>query len=159
MQNVPNTYDNGEERAQSAASSTSGAGAGDIGDSPSLEDQASAKAEEWKGKAANVKQRVTDAGRRAANTVDSKREPTARALESAANTVRQSGSRVSDATSRASHGTADKLEATANYIRENDLRDMLEDVQDVVRRHPGPALAIAAVAGFLVGKALFTGRD
>jgi len=157
---MQDAYDNGGERAQTQTTSSSFVERGDSGAcAGDIQEQIGATVEDLKSKAASVKQKVADAGRRTAETVDSKREPTAKTLESAANTLRQGSDRVTDATSRAAYGTADKLEATAGYIRENDLRSMMEDAQGVVRRHPGPALAVAAVAGFLVGKALFTGRD
>jgi hypothetical protein len=50
------------------------------------------------------------------------------------------------------HGTADKLQTAADYIRETDLKAMREDVKDVVKRYPGPALAAAAVLGFIVAR-------
>jgi ElaB/YqjD/DUF883 family membrane-anchored ribosome-binding protein len=51
------------------------------------------------------------------------------------------------------HSTADKLESTAGYIREHDVKAMFSDVEDVVRRNPGPSLLIAASIGFLIGRA------
>jgi hypothetical protein len=40
-----------------------------------------------------------------------------------------------------------------DYIRETDLKGMGEDVKEVVKRYPGPALAAAAVLGFIVARA------
>jgi hypothetical protein len=50
------------------------------------------------------------------------------------------------------HVAADKLEAAAHYVRETDLKAMGEDLKDVVKRYPGPALAAAAVLGFIVAR-------
>lgn len=99
-------------------------------------------------------QQVKDTAQEAKQKIDAQREPMARGLEGTAQRIRERGDRVSSATSEAVRTTADKIQATADYIREHDVTDMLDDVQDVVRRHPGPALAAAAVAGFLVGRAL-----
>jgi ElaB/YqjD/DUF883 family membrane-anchored ribosome-binding protein len=59
------------------------------------------------------------------------------------------GARVSSA----AHSAADALATSADYIREHDLSDMMEDLRDVVRNNPGPALLGAAALGFLIGRA------
>ena len=48
-------------------------------------------------------------------------------------------------------------QTTAEYLREHDTRAMLEDLEAVVRRYPGQALAAAAVIGFFAGRALRNG--
>jgi hypothetical protein len=50
------------------------------------------------------------------------------------------------------HDTADKLRTAADYIRETDLKAMGEDLKDIVKRYPGPALAAAALLGFIVAR-------
>jgi ElaB/YqjD/DUF883 family membrane-anchored ribosome-binding protein len=124
------------------------------GTPPHLRDQAAAKIAEAKDKAHDVNERVADAGRKATDKVDAQRGPAASTLENAAERLRERGDKGNSATARAARTSADKLQATAEYIRENDVRAMADDVEDVVRRHPVPALAAAAVAGFLIGKAL-----
>jgi hypothetical protein len=44
------------------------------------------------------------------------------------------------------------LSSTADYVRENDFKGMLADVQRIVKNNPGPALVVAAVLGFLVAR-------
>ncbi|MGC4050235.1 MAG: hypothetical protein QM757_12695 [Paludibaculum sp.] len=56
------------------------------------------------------------------------------------------------------HSAADKLSETAEYVREHDVDTMMTDVKKVVRRNPGPSLLIAAVIGFLVGRAFSSNR-
>ena len=51
------------------------------------------------------------------------------------------------------HTAADKLETTADYVREHDVRDMMGDVEQFVKSHPGQSLIAAAAVGFLVGRA------
>ena len=101
-----------------------------------------------------MKEHDTDARRLATAKIDAQREPAARALDNTAGRLRERSADLTSATSRAAEVTADKLQATAHYLRENDVRAMMDDVEDVVRQHPGPALAAAAVVGFLVGRAL-----
>jgi hypothetical protein len=94
-----------------------------------------------------------------ADNIDESRKSTAGALDQTAAKLHSSGDRLSgaahtaaDQISGAAHGTADKLRAAADYIRETDLKGMGEDLKDIVKRYPGPALAAAAVLGFIVAR-------
>jgi hypothetical protein len=99
---------------------------------------------------------VSDLGRAAARTIDDGRDTAADGLESAASTLHAraeqlpGGERVSDL----AHSAADRLSSTADYVRENDVKSVLADVEQVVKSHPGPALLAAAFVGFLVGRTL-----
>jgi ElaB/YqjD/DUF883 family membrane-anchored ribosome-binding protein len=101
-------------------------------------------------KAAEVKEKVTDLGRKAADKIDNSRESAAGALDKTASSL-HSGS---DQLSGVAHTAADKIQATADYVRQTDLRGMAEDVQDLVKRYPAQSLAAAAVLGFLVARGL-----
>jgi len=101
-------------------------------------------------KAADVKEKVADLGRRAVDSIDDSRKTAAGALDRTASTLHSSGDHLSDA----AHTAANKLHATADYVRQTDLKGMAADVQEVVKRYPGPSLAIAAVLGFLVARGL-----
>jgi hypothetical protein len=112
-------------------------------------------------KAAEVKEKVADFGRKTVDSVDESRKSTAGALDQTAARLHSGGDQLSDAAhtaaerlSAVAHGTADKLQAAADYIRETDLKAMGEDLKDVVKRYPGAALAAAAVLGFLVARSL-----
>lgn len=48
----------------------------------------------------------------------------------------------------------DSLQDAARYLRGNDVRDMRQDLEGGVRASPIRSLAVAAVAGFLVGRML-----
>jgi ElaB/YqjD/DUF883 family membrane-anchored ribosome-binding protein len=119
-----------------------------------VSESVSGKVADFREKAQEMKEQVADATRRTVAKVDAQREPAARALETTADRRRGGRDAGISSLSRAASTTADKLQATADYIRENDVRAMMADIENVVRRHPGPALAAAAVAGFLVGRAL-----
>jgi ElaB/YqjD/DUF883 family membrane-anchored ribosome-binding protein len=99
-----------------------------------------------------VKERVANAARSANEKVDAQREPAARTLEKTAQRLEGGANRVSSVVS----GAAGKLHETAHYIREHDVREMGDNLQNLVRRYPGPAIAAAAVVGFLVGRAFRT---
>lgn len=61
--------------------------------------------------------------------------------------VRSAGKRVSNVVGNSSE-----------YFRANGLNDMIEDVEGVVRQHPGKSLLAVAAIGFLLGRSL-TSRD
>jgi hypothetical protein len=110
-------------------------------------------------KAAEVKEKVADFGRKAVDNIDESRKRTAGALDQTAAKLHSGVEQLSgvahtaaDQISGVAHGTADKLHAAADYIRERNLKGMGEDLKDVVKRYPGPALAVAAVLGFIVAR-------
>lgn len=105
--------------------------------------------------ASTAKQKVAEAGRQATDKIDEKRGPAADALETAASTIHEKAESLpgGESVKNVAHSAADKLQSTAGYIRETDVRAMLSDVEDLVKRNPGPALLIAAAIGFLIGRA------
>ena len=112
-------------------------------------------------KAAEVKEKVADFGRKTVDNLDESRKSTADALHQTAAKLHSGGEQLSSAAHTAAdqisgvaHETADKLRTAADYIRDTDLKAMGEDLKDIVNRYPGPALAVAAVLGFLVARGL-----
>lgn len=87
---------------------------------------------------------------------DEGRSRAADTLDSAADTLKDQarnlpgGERVSEF----AHAAANRIGKAADYVRENDVRRMMSDVESVVSKNPGPALLIAAAFGFLVGRAI-----
>jgi ElaB/YqjD/DUF883 family membrane-anchored ribosome-binding protein len=104
--------------------------------------------------ASRAEEAVADAGRRAADQVDQKREPTANALNRAASTLHDRAEDLpgGDRVASVAHTAADKIEATAEYVREHDVRAMIDDVQDLARRYPAQVIVAAIALGFLVGR-------
>ena len=49
---------------------------------------------------------------------------------------------------------ADRVSTTADYVRTHDAKRMMADVETVVKNNPGPALLVAAVFGFVLGRSL-----
>jgi hypothetical protein len=58
------------------------------------------------------------------------------------------GEKVANAT----HVAADAVGTAADYVRDNNVKNMLADVQRIVKNNPGPALLIAAALGFLIAR-------
>jgi ElaB/YqjD/DUF883 family membrane-anchored ribosome-binding protein len=121
-----------------------------------LTDQARAAGDEAMNQAARARGAVSQAARTAVDKVDQGRVAAADRLAHTASSVRErsenlpGGPRVREFANAA----ADRLSSTADYMRTHDLSRMGDDVEDVVRNHPGPALLIAAAFGFLLGRAM-----
>jgi ElaB/YqjD/DUF883 family membrane-anchored ribosome-binding protein len=156
--NYPDQGSYGEGTASSAGAAAATA-----------EDKVSEKANE-------LKDKVSDLGRKTVERIDQSRQSAASALEqtasslhaggekaagvghSAADKFSSAGHSATDRVSGAAHSAADKLQATADYVRNNDLKAMGEDLQEMVTRYPGVSLAVAAALGFLVARSL-SSRD
>ena len=110
--------------------------------------------------AAQVKEKVSDLGRAAADKTNENRGAAASGLEKAASTVHEKAGSLpgGEKVAELAHATADKLTYTAEYVRDHDVNSMMADVERLVKNSPGPALLIAGVIGFLVGRA-FTSND
>jgi ElaB/YqjD/DUF883 family membrane-anchored ribosome-binding protein len=54
----------------------------------------------------------------------------------------------------ATRAVASTLEDTGRYIEQEGLSGMMDDVTDVVRRHPLPAVLVGIGLGFLLGRTL-----
>ncbi len=74
---------------------------------------------------------------------------TADSLDSAAASINAGGDRVAEF----AHSTADTLGSSAKYVRKHDSRDMVHDIESLVKAHPGKALLGALVLGFFAGRA------
>ena len=100
-----------------------------------------------KGKAAEIGQQVAD-------KIDENRGAAASGLDSAASALRDRADRLpgGEKVANAAHATANAVGAAADYVRENDLKSMMVDVQTLVKNNPGPALLTAAALGFLIAR-------
>ena len=100
-----------------------------------------------KGKAAEVGQKVTD-------KIDENRGAAASGLESAAGALREKADTLpgGERVATAAHATADAVNVAADYVRDNDVKAMVADVQKLVKNNPGVALLTAAALGFLIAR-------
>jgi len=99
-----------------------------------------------------AKDTVADFGRKTVDNLDAQRRPAAATLDQTASALHQRADKIAGM----AHATADTLQASADYVRQNDVKAMAKDVEDLVRRYPGPALGIAAAVGFLLARVVRT---
>ena len=108
---------------------------------PSLKNSAESVAERASSRASDIKESVSDMARTAASAVRDRADQL------------PGGQKVQ----QFAQAAAERLGTTADYVRSHDGKRMLADVQRVVKSNPGPALAIAAALGFVIGRT-FTRR-
>jgi ElaB/YqjD/DUF883 family membrane-anchored ribosome-binding protein len=124
------------------------------------EDRTPTVSEKLSDTANQVKGKVSDLGRTAADKVDENRDEAATGLEKAASSLHEKAESLpgGEKVANIAHATADKLSSTAEYVREHDVKQMMGDIETLVKNNPGPSLLIAAVFGFLVARA-FSNND
>jgi ElaB/YqjD/DUF883 family membrane-anchored ribosome-binding protein len=100
-----------------------------------------------KGKAAEMGQKVAD-------KIDENRGAAASGLESAASALREKADTLpgGEKVANAARATANAVGVAADYVRENNLKAMVADVQTLVKNNPGAALLTAAALGFLIAR-------
>jgi ElaB/YqjD/DUF883 family membrane-anchored ribosome-binding protein len=103
--------------------------------------------------AKTVKDRTQEFGRTAVNKIEENRVSAASALHNAASSLHQSAAKLPNVPDMA-HSTAEKVDAVASYMEGHDTKQMMADMEGIVKRNPGPSLLIAAAFGFLMGRAL-----
>jgi ElaB/YqjD/DUF883 family membrane-anchored ribosome-binding protein len=116
-------------------------------------DTASNLADKTKDTAANVTHKAEELAKTAGRKADDATAAVGSSIRSAADTVRDKGPHdglLGSATS----ATAGALESTGRYLEQEKLSGMAEDMTNLVRRNPIPALLVAAGVGFLIGRAL-----
>lgn len=103
-----------------------------------------------------VKSRATEMAQKAADVIEGKMDTVARRMESAATAIRDRADTLpgGEQVASAAHTAADAMETAASYVRDHDLQDMLSEVQQVVKKHPGATLLAAVAAGFLIARSL-----
>jgi len=106
--------------------------------------------------AAQMKDRASDLARTVVDTIDGSRSMTADGLETAASSLRGRADRLpgGDKVTEFAQTAADRLKTTADYVRTHDVKRMMKEMKTLVKDNPGPSLVVAAVFGFLVGRAL-----
>lgn len=104
-----------------------------------------------------IREKSSELARKAVATIDDRRaaaadglEGAARGLHNKADSIAGGGERVSKVT----HEVADKVDNASRYIRDNDAKDMLADLESMVRAHPTRSLLVVLAVGYLAGRAL-----
>lgn len=122
----------------------------------SVVDKTASFGKELVDRASEAKDSMSDMARTAATKIDEGRSMAADRLDGVASAVQErvgelpGGQRVKEFASAAT----DRLSTTADYMRTHDARRMMADVRTVVKNNPGPALLVAAVFGFVLGRSL-----
>jgi ElaB/YqjD/DUF883 family membrane-anchored ribosome-binding protein len=105
----------------------------------------------------DVAARIREKGRKAVASIDGRRMAAADGLEGAARGLHDKADSIADGGERLSkvtHEVADRVDGASRYIREKDARDMLADVESIVRAHPTRSLLAVLAIGFLAGRVL-----
>ena len=107
-------------------------------------------------RARNAAASMTDAVGDAAAAIDDSRSTAADGLDTAASALRDRADDLpgGETVRNVARATADRLSTSADYVRSHDAKRMMADVETFVKSNPGPALAVAAAFGFLLGRAL-----
>jgi len=102
----------------------------------------------------SVKDKAQDLGKLASDKLTESRTSAANGLANAASTIHQKADTLpgGDTVHSMAHSTADKLAATSDYVRSHEMKDVIADLEQVVRRNPGPSLLAAVAVGFMAGR-------
>jgi ElaB/YqjD/DUF883 family membrane-anchored ribosome-binding protein len=121
-----------------------------------MADQLAATKDDLSERAGYVKDKVSDVARTASDKINEGRSTAADGLDAAASTLHDKAPSLpgGEKLSEFAHAAADRLSTTAEYVRKHDVNRMMADVEALVKNNPGPSLAVAAVFGFLVGRAM-----
>ena len=105
----------------------------------------------------DVAGRIREKGRKAVASIDGRRMAAADGLEGAARGLHDKADAIAgggERLSKVTHEVADRVDGASRYIREKDARDMLADVESIVRAHPTRSLLAVLAIGFLAGRVL-----
>jgi acyl-CoA reductase-like NAD-dependent aldehyde dehydrogenase len=92
-----------------------------------------------------------------ADAADAHRGDAADTLERGADFLDEQSDRLAGGQQRirrAARAAAGTVQSGADYLRDTDVQEILEDAADLLRRRPGVTLVVAALAGFLIARAL-----
>lgn len=101
--------------------------------------------------ASNVSQKAMQAGTAVRESADDAVSNTGRGTERLADRMREKGPH-GGMFGRANEAVADTLDRTGEYLEEKGLSGMAEDMTNVIRRHPLPAVLISVGVGFMLAR-------
>lgn len=61
---------------------------------------------------------------------------------------------MQETTTKAKEATTQGIDRVVTYFREKDTQEMITDLQQMVRKHPGKSLAAGLLLGVLVGRVM-----
>jgi hypothetical protein len=112
---------------------------------------ASNVADKAKQAASNVADRAKEVASAAGEKADSAVSSVGRGMESLAGTIRDKGPQ-SGVLGGATSSVASALDSTGRYLEEQGLSGIGEDVTNLIRRNPIPALLVGVGLGFLLAR-------
>jgi hypothetical protein len=115
-------------------------------------DGVSSLGEKAKDTASSVAQTAEDAAAYVGRQAEDATTAVGGGLKSLGNTIR-AHTPHDGIVGEASSAVANTLESTGRYLQEEGLKGMAEEVTNLVRRNPVPALLVAFGAGFLIARA------
>jgi ABC-type transporter Mla subunit MlaD len=121
-------------------------------------DVASSAMDKTREVASSVADKSRDMASRVGQKADDMAGRAGSALESAAGTVREHAPQSGVFGSAASK-VADTLESGGRYLREEGVTGLAEDLTDMIRRNPIPAMLLGLGVGFLLARALSGGSN
>jgi ElaB/YqjD/DUF883 family membrane-anchored ribosome-binding protein len=102
----------------------------------------------------SMKEAAREATDKAKEKADEGIDRAAEGVQGAADKLRDRAERQSGVAADAGTKVADTMERSAEYLREHDTEQILDDLEQYVRKHPVQALAGAVVGGFIIGRLL-----
>jgi hypothetical protein len=123
-----------------------------VGPVDPAKDVVSSLGEKVKDTASSVAQSAEDAAAYVGRKADDATTAVGDGLRSLGNTIRAHTSH-DGAVGEASSAVANTLESTGRYLQEEGLKGMTDEVTNLIRRNPIPALLVAFGAGFLIARA------
>jgi hypothetical protein len=116
-------------------------------------DLASSAVDKTRDAASAVADKTKDMASRAGQKADDVAGKVGSGLESAASSVREHGPQ-SGMLGSAANRVADTLESGGRYLREEGMTGLADDLTDLVKRNPIPALLLGLGVGYLIARAL-----
>jgi ElaB/YqjD/DUF883 family membrane-anchored ribosome-binding protein len=111
----------------------------------SAADKTASFGKELADRASEAKDSISDMARPATTKVDEGRSMAADRRDGVASAVQE---RLGELPG------GQRVKEFADYMRTHDAKRMMADVESVVKNNPGPALLVAAVFGFVLGRSL-----
>jgi ElaB/YqjD/DUF883 family membrane-anchored ribosome-binding protein len=115
------------------------------------------KAGETAQKAQETGQALADQARDVAGQAyDSAKQAAGQAYDKARQAAGFVGEKADEATTQAGRGVryvGDQIEHAGKYLEDRDVRGMIDDLTEVIKRNPVPALIIGLGVGYLIARA------
>ncbi|HEV3143805.1 MAG TPA: hypothetical protein VGZ47_07985 [Gemmataceae bacterium] len=102
--------------------------------------------------ASSAMHKARDAAGKAEEKADRALGSMGKGMESLAGTIREKAPHEG-ALGTASSRVAETLDSSGRYLEQHGVRGIADDLTDVIRRNPIPAICIGVACGFLIGRA------